>query len=373
MASEFSRDAKKIFHSARRVQRMAEEADKEATKEAAKKSLESRLAEVASKNQTLRADLESLNSLLRAKSGAVEPLSWSSIQKRNPPRSFNAASEIGPPPEMPNPNKYRTNVEILDLMNRWARGQERYEKRLADRENRNRLALEAAQAKYRTLIRDWKLRAEAAENAYNAETERIRVEVERHNEAIEDHRQAVAKGESWAIENYFQLASRRADYSDGFPSSAEFRYDSENRVTVECELPHIDVVPKHSEYVYDKARDQIQGRRRDPAEVNSLYRRLIAAIALRTMNEVFGADPGSHVDTCLFNGRVETINPATGETTSPCLISVESSKLGFKKLVLERVDPVACVEGLGGLISARPADFEPVRALPERDAPDPDA
>ena len=278
-----------------------------------------------------------------------------------PQRAFIAVKEIGSPPQMPDPASFRTNVGLVDIGFRWIKGQEEFDRRMSKAENRNRLALEAAQAKYRTAIRDWEARAKAAKAAYDSETERIRASIKKHNDAVEEHRQAVLSGDRAALVKYFNMVHEASSYPEGFEKRTQFRYSTPNRsLAVDFSLPPTDVIPKYDDFVYDKSRDQVKGRPRSEAESQHLYRQLISSIALRTLDEVFKSDAAKKVDSCSFNGHLATVNPATGETIRPCLVSVQCQRTEFEKLVLDRVDPIACVEGLGGVTSKRPLMEEAV-------------
>jgi hypothetical protein len=62
----------------------------------------------------------------------------------------------------------------------------------------------------------------------------------------------------------------------------------------------------------------------------------------------------------VFNGRVTTIDRATGKQARPHLISVQAERSAFDDLVLAEVDPAACLKYLNALVSANPFDLEAV-------------
>ncbi len=74
-----------------------------------------------------------------------------------------------------------------------------------------------------------------------------------------------------------------------------------------------------------------------------LYQQLVAQLALRALHLVFGNDRYGVVDTVVFNGVVESVDLATGQTIRPCLITLRATREQFKALVLDQLDPVACV------------------------------
>ena len=90
---------------------------------------------------------------------------------------------------------------------------------------------------------------------------------------------------------------------------------------------------------------------------------------LRTLHEIFSATPPEVVEAVVFNGRVSTIDRATGKPARPHLLSVSAERSIFQDLVLAAVDPAACLVRLNALVSPNPFDMEAVdRILP----PDPE-
>jgi restriction system protein len=57
------------------------------------------------------------------------------------------------------------------------------------------------------------------------------------------------------------------------------------------------------------------------------------------------------VETVVFDGRVTTVDPATGKPTRQQLISASVARSTFDDLVLASVDPVACLEHLNAPVS----------------------
>lgn len=98
---------------------------------------------------------------------------------------------------------------------------------------------------------------------------------------------------------------------------------------------------------------------------------MIAQVTLRTIHELFEADRGTSVDTIVFNGMVDTIDPATGRRVRPCLITVRTTRDLFSTLDLANVDPAACLRHLGASVSKNPDELVPVRPVLEFDMVDP--
>lgn len=80
---------------------------------------------------------------------------------------------------------------------------------------------------------------------------------------------------------------------------------------------------------------------------------------LRTLHEVFSAAPDI-VEAVVLNGRITTIDNATGRKIRPHLVSVEAERAELNELVLSRVDPAARLKRLHALVSPNPYDVEAI-------------
>jgi restriction system protein len=227
-----------------------------------------------------------------------------------------------------------------------AEARARFEAAMSDcrqREDQRKRALAAAKAEYERKVAD--LRAQAAEQ----------------NAVVEARRSAFAAGDAEAVEWFVRAVLDASRYPDGFPRQYQVAYRPENSdVVVEFELPPQQVVPTVRGYRYVKARDVIEPLPRPENEVKQRYARLIASIALRVLHEIFTATPAEVVEAVVFNGRVSTIDRATGKPVRPHLLSVLAERAAFADLVLAAVEPAACLKRLNALVSPNPFDMEAV-------------
>lgn len=181
------------------------------------------------------------------------------------------------------------------------------------------------------------------------------------NTAVETRKAGFAAGDPQAVEWFVSQVLKPSRYPAGFPRQYQVAYRPENRdVVVEFELPPQTVVPAVRGYRYVRARDAIDPLPRPPTEIKQRYARLIACVALRTLHEIFAATPGDVVEAVVFNGRVSTIDRATGKPARPHLLSVEAERATFEDLVLAAVEPAACLKRLNALVSPNPFDLEAV-------------
>jgi len=196
----------------------------------------------------------------------------------------------------------------------------------------------------------------------------IREQADAQNTEVEARRAAFAAGDPEAVEWFVRQVLDASRYPRGFPRTYQVAYRPENRdVVVEFELPPQQVIPTVRGYRYVRTRDAIDPLPRPAADIRLRYARLIACVALRTLHEIFASTPGDVVEAVVFNGRVSTIDRATGKPDRPHLLSVEAERSVFEDLVLEAVEPAACLKRLNALVSPNPFDLEAVEPFIEFD------
>jgi restriction system protein len=236
-------------------------------------------------------------------------------------------------------------------------GAARYERQTA--EARARFDAAVAEHHRREAQRRRALSAASAEHERTVTAARTKAAAQ--NGAIEARRAASNAGEPDAVEWFVSRILDSSRYPDSFPRKYQVAYRPENRdIVVEFELPPQKVVPAVRAYRYVKARDSIDPLPRPANEVKQRYAQLIACVALRTLHEIFAATSADVVEAVVFNGRLSTIDRATGKPARPHLLSVEAERSIFEDLVLAAVEPAACLKRLNALVSPNPFDMEAV-------------
>ena len=243
---------------------------------------------------------------------------------------------------------------------------------------RGTAAMEAA-ARYAEALDTWHLN----EARRVAEVRRLKSEhaealtaraAKRHQRdaEVDAFRDAYRAGDPDAILAYNTMVLERSDYPDGIPKNFSLAYTKATReLVIEFELPTVAIVPGEVEFTYQRNRDAIVGEQRDAGEIASLYADVIAAVALRTLHEVFEADQQGTIAAACFNGFVHAIDPATGHDRHPHLVSVHTTAEAFARIDLARVDKIACLRSLGAALSPAPADavgIAPIGRFAEADA-----
>lgn len=239
-------------------------------------------------------------------------------------------------------------------------------------------ALMEAAARYAAALDTWhlhearrvaeirRLKSEHAE----AHTAREAKKAQRDAE-VDAFREAYSAGDPDAIIAYNTMVLERSEYPEGIAKNFSLAYaQTSRRLVISFELPSVAIVPTEIEFNYVHARDEIVGEPREPAETAALYADVIAAIALRTLHEVFEADQGGYVGTVCFNGFVHAVDAATGHDRQPHLVSVCTTADTFRRIDLARVDKHACLESLGAALSPAPSKAVPVAPIVTFEAAD---
>ena len=209
----------------------------------------------------------------------------------------------------------------------------------------------AAEVKYERDLRDYK----EALLDHQIQVEQEQAAVDEHNAAIENYKQEFAAGDAIAIANYFELVLDSSAYPSGFPKQPAITYVAESQeVRVEFSLPTPEVIPDTWRYAYDEIRDETVPIALSEKRRRRLYASMLAQISLRAVHEIFIADRTETVDRIDFSGYAEGINPSSGQEGRFCLVTLSVTRRQFESLDLRRVDPLACVKGLGARLSSKP-------------------
>jgi len=208
---------------------------------------------------------------------------------------------------------------------------------------------------------------EQARGAHDLRVKAIEAEVREHNAAVDELESNFQAGLPDAVEEFFSQVLALSEYPGGFPHEYRVAYRQEPReLVIEYRLPPVDVIPTARDFRYVKTRKEIDELPRPVKEIKDLYASVIHQVALRTMWECFAVTVAEDVvDTVVFNGMVPATNRATGQAEELHLISAPASRTDFAKLVLDQLDPAACLKHLKAILSPHPYDLEPVEPVIE--------
>ncbi|HEX8255386.1 MAG TPA: hypothetical protein VF846_19760 [Thermoanaerobaculia bacterium] len=218
-------------------------------------------------------------------------------------------------------------------------------------EARHREALRQAEARYDSACTDHQsaerariAALNAAYEAYEARRAEALAEAQQRNAEVDDFEASYRRGDLESIIAYSTMVLERSDYPVEMPQAFRLEYDTENReLVVDYELPDATIIPATAEVRYVKSKDTFEEKPRRASEIRERHQKLVAAIALRTIHEIFEADRANHVDFVTFSGFVSTIDPATGQNSKPYVVSTRAGRAEFAAVDLARVDPTVCV------------------------------
>ncbi len=221
-------------------------------------------------------------------------------------------------------------------------------------------------------------RFEAARRAHRrAEGERLRelreareahavriAELEHEARTVDIFEREFLAGVPGAVAEYFHMVLGQSVYPEGLPERYRLAYRPESReLVVECELPTRDPIPRVRGYEYVRVHQDVEELPRADRAVLALYRSVISQMVLRTMRECFAVRAGQIVDSVVVNGIVDGREAATGRQVRRCVLSVAACRADFADLVLEYLDPAACLKRLRAVMSPNPDDLEAVEPL----------
>jgi restriction system protein len=209
---------------------------------------------------------------------------------------------------------------------------------------------ETARAEHRRQEAERRRALAVAKAKYDRKVTEERANTAARNSYVTSRQSAFAAGHPEAVEWFIGCVLRVSRYPDGFPREYQVTYDPGNReVTVDLELPPRGVVPAMRAYRYVKARDAVEPVPRQESEITQAHERLVACVALRALHEIFGATPAELVQAVALTGWISSVDRATGSPVCPRLLTVRAERSVFGALVLDAVDPLACLGHLSTL------------------------
>jgi restriction system protein len=359
-ASDHERFRRQLEREAAREQAAREKAAKE-------RYLQSRQDETARRTEEATRGLADLDELLRRSlADPVGPLDLPALKQSAPvvPLHLGADAEPWPAPEWaeyapPSPGP----------MGRLLGGVSRHERATALARER----FTEAVAMHAQSEADRQRRAAVARESHARQQAAAMRRTEEANAAIDRLIAGVGTRDRHAVSDYYQRVVDIVRDPPGFPRNRRTAYVPESELlVVEWDLPRMDVVPERGSFRYVKTRDEIDSRPVAIGVRRSTYRGLIAQMALRALRLVFDSDPADLVDTVVFNGMLDEVDPATGLDVRRCLITLRATRDQFAPLRLDRVKPVSCIrDHFAAKVSEHPDELRAVEPVLEFDMADP--
>jgi len=154
-----------------------------------------------------------------------------------------------------------------------------------------------------------------------------------NNIEIDKKRDAFLAHEIEVLLEYFDTVLSTSKYPDYFPQTFEWDYEpTAGRMVVDYQLPDSVTIPTLQEVRYIQTRDEFTENHLPKGRFNKLYDDLLYQITLRTMHELFEADIINAITYVIFNGYVTSIDPATGQEMTACILSIQTSRQEFQEI-----------------------------------------
>lgn len=259
-------------------------------------------------------------------------------------------------------SKYAVQLGLLDRLfssrkaGKISEAQKLYEKDHAQWEESVR-AVDAVNAKaaseFEEATKNWK-----ADEAAFQEAQRKR------NQDIDAHRAAYLNKQPEEIVDYCDLVLSGSTYPESFPKSWQLEYRPDARMLlVEYSLPNAGAMPRLKEAKYIQSRDEFTESFLADSAFEKMYDGALFKIALRSIHELVKSDEAGCIDSIVFNGWVRSVEPATGQETNGCILSLQVDKAEFACINLAKADPKACFKKLKGVGSSRLTALVPIRPI----------
>lgn len=349
-------------------QRLNSKAQKDAAREARQQYIEDQIAAAAEKTEDVAATMNELSQLLEATLKVDDRINFDSLRLPLHHPTFSPPSDLAKPCKQPRPNEYVPDIPEPTGLSRFIPGaKKRYEEAVASANERFRLAVKGYEAAEHA--RKGKLTQLQA--AYEESKKTALEKARQRNAEVDELVASYQKCETAAVVAYTSMVLERSRYPEGFPQEFQLAYvPGSKQLVIDYELPEPNIVPVAEEYRYAKSKDEIEAKPRKAAHIKELYQDIVAAVALRTIHEVFEADQAGHIEVIAFSGFVNTIDRATGKARRPCLISVQVTKKRFLDVDLSKIDKKACLRNLGAHVSQSPNEMVAVKPVVEFDMVD---
>lgn len=205
--------------------------------------------------------------------------------------------------------------------------------------------------KYESSVKEWEIRRINFERTQAEENHKIDLFFEQYK-----------LGNVEAVERYFRLVLEKIELPFSYSKSVEVEYDPSGKtIVVDFLLPVLDDIPKLKSVSYVKTKKEFKETYYPDPYLKKKYDNVIYQIVLQTLNYIFSLSAKyALIDNAVFNGKVNTVDKATGKNIEPYVLSVSIARNDFEDINLEGVDPKAWFKSAKGVSAATLANVTPV-------------
>ena len=239
-------------------------------------------------------------------------------------------------------------------------------------EAENRAAFEADHAEWRASCEEIsktnaqiKQAFESATTQWNKQKAQYESEQAANNEKADQLQAKMLAGDQDAVADLVELAIDSLDFPIEFETQPAAQYNSDEKsLVLDIFLPTIDDIPDLKSVSYIKSRNEFKESTHSAAHVKKKYESVVYQIVLRVVKRVFALGGNAQpIQSLVLNGRVDTIDKATGNNITPCVLSLSTTREAFEQINLESVDPKTWFKSSKGVSAASIANVTPVAPI----------
>lgn len=192
------------------------------------------------------------------------------------------------------------------------------------------------------------------------------------NVAIDEFEEKVNNGDKEAIESLFSLMISEFRYPLDYSIDVDVQYfPAEKQLIIEMFLPVQDDIPNRKAVTYVKTRQDFKESFYPDSYIKKKYDNVIYQIVMQTLDQCFHiGKPDIDIESIVYNGRVQSIDKATGNEIQPCILSVAVKKEDFENVNLSTVDPKAWFKSAKGVSAATLVNLTPIAPIVEMNKED---
>lgn len=184
------------------------------------------------------------------------------------------------------------------------------------------------------------------------------------NQKVDDWYESFKSGNPEAVEVYISSLLERIEYPFDFNIQTEIEYSAEtNSVIIDVQLPTVEDLPNLQKVTYIKAREEFKKTYIPANKMNKKYENVIYQIVLQLLNYIYSGVEIVSIDAVTINGKISTIDKATGNNIEPYILSVCVTRENFNAVNLAAVDPKAWFKSAKGVSAASIANITPIAPI----------
>ncbi len=207
---------------------------------------------------------------------------------------------------------------------------------------------------YNDLLSNWETRRSEYEQRQEEENKKIDLFFEQYR-----------AGEIESVERYFVLLLGRIEFPFSFDRIIDVEYDPSGRtLVVDMLLPVVDDIPNQKSISFIKSKKEFKETYYPESYMKKKYDNVLYQIVLQTLHHVFSlSSECAPIDSVVVNGKINTIDKATGKSIEPYILSVSMARKVFEEVNLRAVDPKAWFKSAKGVSAASLANVTPVAPI----------